>query len=175
MPAASAWQGGPVTPDLSPSSVVCPDYNPRASDLVLTGAAGSDFHTPTESLDFDSETLVMKTANMVRLDFQRVFRAPRYFACLRSFLQTHVGQGRRFVSAAPFAFPRIGALTQTVRIVINESDNGKTVPTMYDTIAFFTGRIEFEIDATAPYATRKAVTATELRLAQTLVARAPRH
>ena len=35
---SSGWAGGPLKPDLS-TGPTCPNYDPKVSDLVLTGAA----------------------------------------------------------------------------------------------------------------------------------------
>src|ERR1043166_382511 len=41
----SGWTGGPKKPDLS-STMSCPGYAPKQSDLVVTGAAETDFQRP---------------------------------------------------------------------------------------------------------------------------------
>ena len=38
------WKGGPAKPDLS--SLTCPGYRPKQSDLIVTGAAASEWTTP---------------------------------------------------------------------------------------------------------------------------------
>src|ERR1041384_4489843 len=79
----TGWTGGLTKPDLTPPPT-CPGYNPKQSDLVLTGAAQSHFtHT---GLDIQSEAQVLKTAQMVSLDWHRSIETPGLVPCLRTHL-----------------------------------------------------------------------------------------
>src|SRR5215208_2929033 len=80
---ATGWTGGPVKPDLS-STMSCPGYEPKQSDLVLTGAAKADFRH--SGLSIQSFAQVLKTKSMVARDWQLTVIAPKAFRCLRSTL-----------------------------------------------------------------------------------------
>src|SRR6266480_2918024 len=69
---SSGWQGGPVKPDLS-TGPTCPNYHPKVSDLVVTGAAESIFHRSVFQLGNIVE--ILQTRRMVRLDWQRTVLA----------------------------------------------------------------------------------------------------
>jgi hypothetical protein len=72
---ASDWKGGARKPDLS-AAPSCPNYNPKQSDLVLTGIAETQFSQGT--IVFDSEVQVLATPRMVRLDWQRSGSSPTF-------------------------------------------------------------------------------------------------
>src|SRR5436305_11181987 len=65
---STGWTGGRTKPDLSPPPS-CPNYHPKQSDLVLTGAAQSNFRRGP--LVIGNEVQILKTRRMVRLDWQR--------------------------------------------------------------------------------------------------------
>src|SRR4051794_27543799 len=75
------WTGGSVKPDLS-TALPCTSFQPKQSDLVLTGAAETKFKQP--GIEFDSEAQVLREAQMVKLDWQRTVIAPGLLPCLRS-------------------------------------------------------------------------------------------
>jgi hypothetical protein len=74
----TGWSGGAKKPDLSSSGPRCANFHPKYSDLVLTGIAESEFQN--SGVYIDDEVQMLKTAPMVRLDWQRSVRAP---ACFR--------------------------------------------------------------------------------------------
>src|SRR5438034_5394370 len=92
---SSGWTGGRVKPDLSPGPI-CRNYNPKQSDLVLTGAAQSSYRRGPVVIA--NEVQVMKTRRMVRLDWQREVLAPGVIPCQRRDLARSVGPGAKGVS-----------------------------------------------------------------------------
>ena len=66
----AAWKGGATKPDLSNDT--CPT---KRSDLVLTGAAKSEFNQ--SGLFVTSESAVLQSPAMVRADWQRTAANPR--------------------------------------------------------------------------------------------------
>jgi hypothetical protein len=73
------WAGGKRKPDVS-STEPCA-YRPRQNDLVLIGAAETDWRKPGSQVS--SEAQVLRTAAMVRRDWQRTILAPQVVPCLR--------------------------------------------------------------------------------------------
>ena len=92
---SGGWQGGLVKPDLS-AGPTCPNYHPKRSDLVITGAAEADFRR--SALEFDSAAEVLKTPRMVALDWRRSVLAPGAVSCLRRTMSNGLGSGAKLVS-----------------------------------------------------------------------------
>ena len=155
---ACCWTGGPTKPDLSP--LTCSNYHPKQSDLVLTGAAAAVWESgePDHPLQFISQAIVLQSARMVRLDWQR--STPGYVSCLHSTLVKGWDQ------AGPvkrIAFPHISPYADAVQVRLKPGVWGEFV-------AAGRGRTEIQLVAIGP--TREFVAAGALRLARILVGRA---
>ena len=167
----SGWTGGPKKPSLS-SKPPCTNWQPKQSDLVLTGAAESDFKHP--GLEIDSGAQVLRTAKMVKLDWQRTAVAPGLVPCLRSFLQKQSTSDATVVSVRRLAFARVAPADYTVayRVEVDVRASGTTVPVYSDVILVGRGRTEIDLTVTAPAAAASAVGAAERKLAGLLAQRA---
>jgi hypothetical protein len=165
------WTGGPKKPSLS-SKPPCTNWQPKQSDLVLTGAAEADFKHP--GLEIDSGAQVLRTARMVQLDWQRTAVAPGLVGCLRSFLQKQSSADAKVVSVHRLAFARVpGAdYTAAYRVEIDVRASGTTVPIYSDVVLVGRGRTEIDLTVTAPAAAASAVGAAERKLAGLLAQRA---
>jgi hypothetical protein len=165
----SGWAGGFRKPDLS-SSMPCTSYRPKQSDLVLIGVAESRFSRP--ALEVDSEAQVLRTAAMVRRDWQRTILDPRVIPCLRQGFAKALGSRAKLVSFRRIAFPHVAALTRAFRMVANVSTQVGSVSLEVDFVAMGSGRNELTLTVTGPAAARSSLRATEVRLARVLAARA---
>jgi hypothetical protein len=167
----SGWTGGAKKPSLS-SKPPCTNWQPKQSDLVLTGAAESDFKHP--GLEIDSGAQVLRTAEMVHLDWQRTAVAPELVPCLRSYLQTQSTSDAKVVSVHRLAFPRVAPADYTAayRVEIHVQASGTTVPVYSDVILVGRGRTEIDLTVTAPAGAASAVGAAERKLAGLLAQRA---
>src|SRR5689334_20842515 len=87
---AGGWTGGAKKPDLS-STMSCPGYTPKQSDLVVTGAAEADYRH--SGLALQSVAEVLKTRAMVARDWQRTVTAPKAFSCVRTSLAKTLSAG----------------------------------------------------------------------------------
>jgi hypothetical protein len=165
----SGWTGGARKPK-PPSSVSCPGYEPKQSDLVLTGAAEAVFrHT---GLVVQSDAQVLKTRAMVALDWQRSVADRRALACVRHVLAKQLPSNEQLVSFGPLAFPRLAKYTVAERGLVRVSVQGRSVLVLIDVVSVARSRTELTLIVEAPAATAQgAVSAAELRLARTLVAR----
>ena len=162
------WKGGARKPDLSPADS-CPNYHPKQSDLVLTGAAATRFSAGT--LVFDSEAQVLRSARMVRLDWQRSVLAPGLLPCLRSMAAKSSPVNATVLSIEKLAFPRVATYTAAFRLVTDvRSSNGK-LRILVDIALVGRGRTEIMLTTSAPYNARVPVKAAEIRLARILVGR----
>jgi hypothetical protein len=164
----TGWTGGARKPDLS-ATESCPNYNPKQSDLVLTGAAETRFALGT--LVFDSEAQVLETARMVRLDWRRSVLAPGVLSCLRSTMSKSTPAGTTVLSIQKLGFPHIAQYTAAFRLVIDVRSSGGTARLLVDVVLVGRGRTEIILTTSAPFAARVSVKAAEIRLARILVGR----
>src|SRR5205823_8559500 len=101
---SSGWQGGRVKPDLSGGPTV-PNYHPKVSDLVITGAAKADFRR--SGFEFASQVQVLQTRRMGALDWRRSVLAPGVVSCLRRTLANGLGSTAKVNSFAKLPFPHL--------------------------------------------------------------------
>jgi len=165
----AGWSGGPTRPP-PPAAFTCGTYEAKQSDLVLTGSAAANWRHA--GLEFDSEAQVLRSAEMVRLDWLRTVTHPGVTACLRRKLGTGLPKGEKLVAFAPRALPKLAAYTAGFRGVIDVTQGGSTVRVLVDIVVFGAGRVELSLITTAPYAARSQVGPAELRLARIMLARA---
>jgi hypothetical protein len=166
---STGWTGGRVKPDLSPGPT-CPNYHPKQSDLVLTGAAQSSFRRG--AVVIGNEIQVMKTRRMVTLDWQREVLAPGTIACQRRDLARSIGASAKVVSFKWIAFPTIAKYTAEFRALVDFPVGGKTGHLVVDAVLVGEGRSEISLTTLAPAAAKASLTAAERRLARKIVARA---
>jgi len=165
------WTGGRTKPDLSPAPK-CRNYQPKQSDLVLTGAAASEYQTP-KGIDFLSQVQVLRTARMVRLDWQRSVATPGAVSCLRTSLARSLGSRAKLVSFARIPFPRVGTYTAAFRAVVDVPVPGRgKVRVIVEVAAFGRRRSEITLTGGSPASARAEVAAAERRLARKLLGRA---
>lgn len=165
---ASGWTGGARKPDLS-ATLQCPSFRPKQSDLVLIGADASTWKHA--GLELDSEAQVLRTPEMMRLDWQRSVLVPEVVPCLRSVFSKQAGAGGRLVSLGRIAFPRIGEYTRAYRGLLDVQASGATVRVMIDIVLVGRGSTEITLTSFAPFAAEPSVAAAEVRLARALAAR----
>jgi hypothetical protein len=164
----SGWTGGPKKPDLS-STMSCPGYTPKQSDLVVTGAAETDFQRPGVAVQ--SIAQVMKTSSMVARDWQRTVLDPRAFKCLRYTLAKQLTKQERIVSFSKLGFPHLARFTNAYRIEIEVRAQAQKVRLTSDLIVIGRGRTELTLSVTAPTVAEKNLVKAELELARAMVAR----
>jgi len=165
----SGWVGGPAKPDLS-AGPSCPNYHPKVSDLVLTGAARTNFRR--SGFDFDSQAGVLKTRRMVALDWRRSVLARGVVPCLRRTIANGLGSGAKMVSFAKLPFPHLSTYTAFFRGVISAQAQGKTVRVLTDLVLVGRSRTELTLTVVGPAAAKSAISAAERRLARALITRA---
>ena len=154
---ACCWKGGPVKPDFSTLS--CPNYQPKVSDLVVTGAAASAWQAGTYEVQ-DSQATILQTAHMVRVNWQREIEAPTLTSCIH---QTLVAGG--YEGAGPvtkLAFPRVAPNVAAFSVLAKAG-------VWIEFVALARGRTEIEVDVIGQ--SRAEVSATALRLSRLLAGR----
>jgi len=164
----SGWTGG-ARKAPPPSTVTCPDYQPKQSDLVRTGAAEARFqHT---GLVLQTDAQVLKTRRMVARDWQRSVADPRSVDCLRHMLSKQLPSNERLVSFGRRAFPRLAKYSSAYRMLVRVHAQGRTVLVVVDLVVVGRSRTELTLTMSAPAAARKALPAAEVRVARALLAR----
>src|SRR6185437_2234924 len=85
------WSGGIRKKAAPDTPLKCAGFDPKQGDLVLTGKAESDF--ANTGLQFDSEVELLRTEQMVKLDWSRSIAAPSLVPCLRQQIQRTLPAG----------------------------------------------------------------------------------
>jgi hypothetical protein len=164
----AGWSGGPAKPNLS-SSMDCSSYRPKQSDLVLIGAAQT--HWEKQGFGLFSETQVLRTPGMVKLDWQRSVTAPQVLPCLRQSFAKSVGKDGRLVSLRVIAIPHLVTYTKAYRVVVDvETPAGKRM-IEFDALALGAGRDELTIALSGPSSAGASLQRLALQLARELAAR----
>ncbi len=162
------WSGGSRKPDLS-SSMPCSAYRPKQSDLVVTGAAETTWQA--QGFQVDSVAQVLRTAAMVRLDWQRTILAPQVLPCLRQGFASSVGSSGKLVSFGRAGFPGVARYTRAFRAVFDVKTGTGTVPVEIDFVALAAARNEVTLTMTGPAAQRSVLHDAEVRMARALAGR----
>jgi hypothetical protein len=166
----AGWTGGAKAPDLSPAPT-CPNYHPKQSDLVLTGAAETDWKNV--GLEIDTEAQVLKSEGMVALDWQRTVADSAAIACTQTHVKQNLSSGSvKFISFKRVVFAKIGKYSRAYLTTIDVTSNGTTVPITVEDVLIANKRTEFTITSTTAKAEQATVAAADVRLAKMLVARA---
>jgi hypothetical protein len=165
----STWTGGYVKPDLN-DALVCANYHPKQSDLVLTGAAESKFSVTGAQLD--STAQVFRTPAMVETDWKRSVLNPRLQSCLKTTLAGNLSATQKVVSLGRVAFPEASGIhAREYRLVIDESSSGAPVRGLLDLIVFSRGRSELSLTTIGSYAELASITRVERVLAGIMLVR----
>jgi hypothetical protein len=163
----AGWSGGSTRPDLS-SKEPCSVYNPSESGLVVVGAAATTWH----NLGFfvGSEALVLQTAKMVKVDWQRTVIAPKIVPCLRQgFAKTFAKDGR-LVSFGRIAFPHVTRYTAAFR----GEAKIQTGNVEFEVVVLGAGRNELTLFVSGPASAKSGSRLAAKNLARKLASRLPR-
>jgi hypothetical protein len=164
----SGWQGGMTkpTPLVSPS---CPGFDPKESDLVVSGHADARFSSPAGGVVLDEDVEVLASAAAVKTDFQRTIR-PQFPPCLAYQLDHSANVVSATVQRIPF--PATGSISAAyrARVVVR---NAKVKGTLLSDFVFFAkGRIEYSFNVLAPPEAASQLVRFELALAEIVLKRA---
>ena len=160
--------GGATKPDTS-GGARCSYYNPKESDLVLTGEAESLFRGSL--LEVRADVSVLRSAGMVATDWNRSFAPSGFMRCMRELAQKGMGSSGKVVSVARLPFPKVGARTYAFRVVTDVTASGQKLRMMVDFVVFSQGRAEALLSTTAPLSLRTALRPVEIALARAMAAR----
>ena len=98
----------------------------------MTGNAAAKWRH--SGLEIDSESQVLRTANMVNLDWQRTVTHAGVTDCLRQKFATGLPSGQKLVSFGPIAFPKVAKLTAAFRGLIDVGSGKSAVRVLVDVV-----------------------------------------
>ncbi len=165
------WGGGPTTPTKlhGPS---CPGFDPKVSDLVITGHANASFKNSRAGVQVSLDTQVLESPEAVRTDFARTIQ-PQLADCLEH--QFKQGPSNfASVSVEPLDFPRVGTSTAAYRATIVVRNAGRSAKVLSDFVFVGNGRMEYSINVVAPAGYRAQLVPFEADMARILVKRGAR-
>jgi hypothetical protein len=166
---AGGWTGGRVKPDLSPPPS-CPNYPVDLSRFVLTGTAASDWTRGT--LELSSDTDVLKTAQMLRREWQIQVQASGAIACIRGQTAKAVAaEGGKLVSFKRIPFPHLATYSAAFRMVAEFTAGGDRVRLMREAALVGRSRTGVTVTVTGFASQQRAISAAALRSARILVGR----
>jgi hypothetical protein len=143
---ATGWKGGrtKTNPLTAPH---CPGFDPKESDLVVTGHADASFTYPSNAVSFDQDVQVLESDADVRTDFARSI-GTRLGRCLayrlghqKDVTAVHVEREH---------FPSVGSVSAAYRATLTLRDGKRTVTVTDDFIFFGVGRTEYSFNVAAP-------------------------
>ena len=166
------WTGGPKKPSklTAPS---CPGFNPKESDLVVTGHAEARFTNARGGVIFDQDSQVLESVEAVKTDFARSV-TPKLSACLAYQLKSSSKGSVLSVSVRPLNLPPVGIVSAAYRAtLVIKTTTGRTAKIVSDFVFFGQGRFEFSLNVVAPAIESDQLGPFETAMAQILVKRAP--
>jgi len=164
----AGWLGGPIkTSPLSPPD--CPGFDPKESDLVVTGHADARYTFKQAGVELDQDVQVMANEAAVQTDFARSI-SPKLAECLAYQLGKLPNVKAVRVSRMPF--PPTGSMSAVYRAEIEVQTPKGRGTLLSDYVFFGEGRVEYEFTVIAPFGARDQLAQFELGLAQILLRRA---
>ena len=166
------WTGGPTTPSklTAPS---CPGFNPKESDLVVSGHSEARFTYKSGGVIFDQDSQVLASSDAVKTDFARTI-TPKLADCLAYQWKSSKSAKVVSVHVRALGLPRIGNISAAYRAtVVIQTPTARTVTIVSDYVFFGQGRFEFSINVEAPSVEGDQLAPFETAMAQVLVKRAP--
>jgi hypothetical protein len=161
------WKGGALKANVTGET--CPNY--KESDLVVTGAASTNFQSGN-AIDVASDIWVLQTAGMAQLDSQRQPSTAVELKCVRSSYAGEDTSKFRLVSASRLAFPHVAPYTDAVRVVYDWTTDGQTTRLIHDYVSLAKDRVEINLFVGTAYSVRNGAKALEASIARLLVSRA---
>jgi hypothetical protein len=164
------WTGGRRTPSKL-TAPKCPGFDPKESDLTVTGHAEARFAYARGSVVFDQDNQVLESEKAVATDFARVIR-PKLKDCLAYELKQS-GKGQVVsVVVRELPFPKVGTSSAAYRGTMVVRVGGRKVTFVSDFIFIGQGRLEYSLNIVAPAVLGGELVSFEQSIAQKLVKKA---
>jgi hypothetical protein len=163
----AGWLGGAIkTSPFSPPN--CPGFDPKESDLVVTGHADARYTFKQAGVELDQDVQVMASEQAVQTDFSRSI-SPKLADCLAS--QLGKLPNVKDVRVVRVPFPPTGSVSAVYRAEIGVQTPKGRGTLLSDYVLFGQGRVEYEFTVIAPVGARNQLAQFELGLAQILLRR----
>ena len=104
------------------SGPACPGFDPKASDLVITGHANASFENQRAGVQVSLDSQVLESAAAVRTDFARTMQPPLPGVPR---LPAEAGPGIMAVKVERLDFPKLGAVSAAYRATITVRTKGQ--------------------------------------------------
>jgi hypothetical protein len=165
------WTGGKRTPSKL-TAPKCPGFDPKESDLTVTGHAEARFTYTRGSVVFDQDNQVLESDKAVNTDFARVIQ-PKLKDCLAYELKQS-GKGQVVsVVVRELPFPKLGTHSAAYRgTMVLRAGGGRTVTFVSDFVFIGQGRYEYSLNVVAPAVLGGELASFEQSIAQKLVKKA---
>jgi hypothetical protein len=164
------WTGGRRTPSKL-TAPQCPGFDPKESDLTVTGHAEARFAYARGSVVFDQDNQVLESEKAVATDFARVIR-PKLKDCLAYELKQS-GKGQVVsVVVRELPFPKMGTSSAAYRGTMVVRVGNRKVTFVSDFIFIGQGRLEYSLNIVAPAVLGAELVSFEQSIAQKLVKKA---
>jgi hypothetical protein len=173
------WTGSIKKSEDTDDGTECPGYEPKESDLILIGSASSNWQKSSPFMSFVSESEVLKTPAMARLDWNRTF-GPRakFEACLRSRTakEFRLKSDQVRVGVLPF-FPYRAAIRAKAEIIsygvsfVYLTSKKVKVPLFLSVVCIRDGKAVTTLIAAAPFSLRSAIVAQQMANVPFILAR----
>jgi hypothetical protein len=164
----AGWHGGLIeTSPISPPN--CPGFDPKESDLVVTGHADARYTFKQAGVELDQDVQVMANEQAVQTDFSRSI-SPKLADCLA--YQLGKLPNVKGVRVERIPFPPTGSVSALYRAEIDVKTPKGRGTLLSDYVLFGQGRVEYEFTVIAPQGARDQLAQFELGLAQILLRRA---
>jgi hypothetical protein len=163
------WKGGFLPAGIG-TDVICANFRPRFSDLVVTGAAASRYTATGSTLT--SITQVMQSEQMMTTLWRRFTGARGFISCARRTAARTLPAPTHFVSLRELKIPPIGRRSRAWRMVYDvDLGQGETMRMVSDTFITERGRSQVTLMSTMPVAWRSVLFPKEILIARVLTSR----
>jgi hypothetical protein len=162
------WKGGRTSAHKL-SAPSCPGFDPKESDLVVSGHADASFSYPKSAVTFDQDIQVLHSPSAVRTDFARTI-TPKFAKCLAY----QLGKGKNVVSVRVdrVSFPPVGDVSAAFRATLTLQEGTRRIEAYEDFVFFGVGRVEYALNVLAPFQLASQLSPFESSMAQLLAKRA---
>lgn len=164
----AGWQGG-ETGASSLASPHCPGFDPKQSDLVVTGHADARFSFASGDVVLEQDVEVLSSTAQVREDFARTI-VPQLGPCLAYQIKHSPNVVSAEVQRMPF--PATGWASAAFRATVVFRGAHAKPSLLSDFIFFAEGRVEYSFNVIAPLVNRSQLIRFELAIAQVILKRA---
>lgn len=164
------WTGGPKTPEKL-TSPNCPGFDPKESDLTVSGHAEAHF-TYKATVIFEQDTQVLESPQAVQTDFSRTVQ-PKLAECLAYQIKKSGNGQVKSVQVKPLNLTKLGSVSAAYRAYVVLRNGTHDAHIVSDFVFFGVGKYEYSINVLAPAPLAGQLTAFEQSMAQMLVKRTP--